>query len=306
LTPTSELQALNERFAHLHAVEFGQGAGGLVIANIANRHADAVVSLHGGHVLAFQPRGEKPVLWMSRQSHYAAGKPIRGGIPLCWPWFGPHPVDTDKPAHGFARLSAWDVVDVTGGNATRLVLALRDSEATRALWPHAFRLELAVTAGRDLDVELAIHNPGPDSFTCTDALHTYFAVSDIAQVRIEGLDGATYLDKVAGYERREQAGAIAVDAETDRVYLETTGDCTIADAGWRRTIRVAKRGSGTTVVWNPWVERSRQLQDFGDDEYHEMVCVETANAADDRITVPPGGTHRLAARLSIEAKPTSG
>jgi glucose-6-phosphate 1-epimerase len=197
----------------------------------------------------------------------------------------------------------WSVLgrDVTADGATRLRLGLADSEETRALWPHAFQLELAVAVGAALDVELLVRNTGARAFTCTGALHSYFAVSDIAGVSVGGLDGSAYLDKAAGHARREQRGAITVTGETDRIYLDTTGDCLIADPGWRRTIRVAKRGSRTTVVWNPWAERARQLADFGDDEYRGMVCVETANAADDQITVPPGGEHRLATTLAVEA-----
>lgn len=300
-TTAAELRALNERTGHGPELTFQPGPGGLIVAAIDNRHAQASVALHGGHVLSFQPRGQKPVLWVSRQSRYTAGKAIRGGIPVCWPWFGDHPADAGKPAHGFARISTWTVLggEVTVDRTTRLRLGLTDSDATRAFWPHAFQLELTVTVGPALEVELLIRNPGPDAFTCTDALHSYFAVSDIANATVHGLDGALYLDK-ASDARVEQAGPIAVTAETDRLFVDTTADCLINDAGWHRNIRVAKRGSRTTVVWNPWVDKARRLPDFGDDEYHDMVCVETANAADDRITIAPGDEHRLAATLSVE------
>ncbi|MEO8075583.1 MAG: D-hexose-6-phosphate mutarotase [Acidobacteriota bacterium] len=301
MTSTSELQSLQEQFAQVPGVAVTKGPGGLTVIGIVNRHAEASIALHGAHVLSFQPRGANPALWVSRHSQFAAKAPIRGGIPICWPWFGPHPDDPAKPAHGFARISQWTVVDISGGEDPRVRLALTDSDATRALWPHPFRLELTVTLGTGLDVELLMQNPGTGPFTCSEALHCYFAVSSVDRMSIEGLHGCAYLDKVAGSARREQTGPIAVTAETDRVYLETTGDCVIVDAGWDRRIRVAKRGSATTVVWNPWVNRSRQLPDFGDEEYREMVCVETANAADDRITVEPGGEHRLATTLSIEA-----
>jgi glucose-6-phosphate 1-epimerase len=291
---------LNERFKHVPGLAFEQGPGGLIVAAITNPLGHARIALHGGHVLAFQPAGQKPVLWVSRHSEYAAGKPIRGGIPVCWPWFGPHPVDAGKPSHGFARISSWSVLDAAGGDATRLRLGLSASEATRSLWPHDFELELTVTVGRQLDVELTIRNPGTEAFTFTGALHSYFAISDIANASVDGLHGCHYLDKVARYERREQTGPIAVTGETDRIYLDTTSDCVIEDAGWERAVRVAKRGSRTTVVWNPWVDRSRQLADFGDEEFREMVCVETANAGDDRITVEPGSEHRLAAIISVE------
>lgn len=302
MTVTPELQSLQERFEHAPELTFRSGPGGLTIAEIANRHAQASVALHGGHVLAFQPRGQKPVLWVSKQSHYAAGKAIRGGIPVCWPWFGGHPTDSDQPAHGFVRTSSWSVlgVEVTAEQVTRLRLGMTDADATRAVWPHAFQLELTVTVGPVLEVELLFRNPGSSAFTCSGALHSYFAVSDIANAGIHGLDGCVYLDKVASYERFEQTGPIAVTAETDRIYLDTTADCLISDAGWQRTIHVAKHGSRTTVVWNPWVDRARQLADFGDDEYRAMVCVETANTADDQITVPPGGEHRLTTTLSVE------
>jgi D-hexose-6-phosphate mutarotase len=192
------------------------------------------------------------------------------------------------------------VLEATGGDATQLRLGLSADDGTRALWPHDFELELTVTVGRTLEVELTIRNPGPSAFTCTGALHSYFAISDITAARVDGLHGCAYLDKVAGYERREQSGPIAVTGETDRIYLDTTGDCVIEDAGWKRAVRVAKRGSRTTVVWNPWIGRARQLPDFGDEEYREMVCVETANTADDAITVEPLGTHHLAAIISVE------
>jgi glucose-6-phosphate 1-epimerase len=293
-------ETLNGRFAHVPGLAFKEGPGGLTVAEITNPHAHARIALQGGHVLAFQPVGQKPILWVSRHSQYAAGTPIRGGIPVCWPWFGQHPVDAQKPPHGFARISPWTVLDAVAEDTTRLWLGLSANEATRSLWPHDFQVELTVTIGRQLEVELTIRNPGPSAFTCTSALHSYFAISDVAKSSVNGLDGCVYLDKVAGYERREQTGPIAFTGETDRIYLDTTTDCVIEDAGWERAVRVAKRGSRSTVVWNPWADRARQLADFGDEEYREMLCVETANAADDAITVAPLGTHRLAAIVSVE------
>lgn len=300
MTSDRDIEALNERFGHPPDAVVVSGQGGLATVQIDNPHGRAAVTLHGGHVLSFQPRGERAVLWISRHSHFTPGVPIRGGIPLCWPWFGPHPTDAGKPSHGFARTAMWSVtgLEVLPDRRTRVRLALSDSEHTRALWGHAFALELVVTAGTELDVELVVRNPGPTAFDCTGALHSYFAISDIAAIRIDGLGGGEYLDKVLNHQRLTQAGPIEITRETDRVYVDTKADCVIADAGWRRAIRIGKRGSRTTVVWNPWVERARQLGDFGDDEYRGMVCVETANAANDVVTVEPGGEHRLATTLS--------
>jgi glucose-6-phosphate 1-epimerase len=276
--------------------------GGLTAAVIAADHATARVALQGGQVLAFQPRGQRPVLFVSRHSHYAEGRAIRGGIPVCWPWFGPHPADPTRPAHGFARTALWSVraSEMIPAGTTRLRLGLTDSDATRRLWPHRFELELTVTVGPVLDVALRIRNPGPAAFTCTGALHSYLRVSDIGRVTVGGLEGGAYLDTVAGHARAEQAGPVTIAGETDRIYLDTTADCLVADAGWGRVIRLAKRGSRTTVVWNPWTARARQLPDLGDEEYRQMLCVETANAAGDQVTVPAGGEHELATTLGIE------
>lgn len=302
IDPLTHLKALNEQFGLASQLVFKTGPGGLTTAEIDSAHATATVVLQGAHVLSFQPHNQQPVLWVSSNSYFAPGKPIRGGIPVCWPWFANHPTDAAKPAHGFARTSEWSVLgsDLTTAEAVRLRLGLTDTIATRALWPHPFHLELVVTVGSTLQVELLIRNAGDSPFTCTGALHSYFSISDIANITITGLEGGTYLDKVAGNQRREQTGPITITGETDRVYLDTSADCLIVDSGWQRQIRVAKRGSQTTVVWNPWIEKAQRMVDFGAEEYRQMVCVETANAADDVISVPAGGEHRLETTISPE------
>ncbi len=298
---TDQLQSLNRRFALAGHLQFKAGPGGLAVADINNEHAAATVVLPGAHVLSFQPRGQRPVLWASAHSRFESGQPIRGGIPLVWPWFGAHPTDPAKPAHGFARTSLWAVSEtaVTSSGATRLRLSLTDSDETRSLWPHPFQLEFTVTVGVDLQVELAMRNVGQSAFTCGAALHSYFAVSDAGRISILGLEGGDYLDKVDGGRRKTQAGPVTIAAETDRIYLDTTAACVIDDPGWGRRIRVAKLGSRSTVVWNPWVDKSRRMADFGDEEYPGMVCVETANAADDVVTVAPAGEHRLQAVIGV-------
>ena len=296
----SSVDALNARFK-TPAVSFSSGSGGLTVAEIANDHAQARVALLGATALAFQPRGQKPVLWVSRESRYTPGKAIRGGIPICWPWFGDHPSDTSKPAHGFARTSDWSVVGWTSAltGATRLRLGLSPTpDATRAV-AHAYRRAI-FTVSNVLEVDLSVRNTGDTPFTCSGALHSYFGIGDIGRVEVQGLDSLEYIDKVARFQRFAQAGPVTITGETDRIYLGTRSDCVIVDAAWQRRIRVAKRGSQTTVVWNPWIEKARQLADFGDDEYHEMICVETTNAADDQITVPPGGEHHLVTTISVE------
>lgn len=300
---------LNEHFAIPGHITFEVGPGDLPVAQIANAHALATVALHGGHVTAFQPRGQEPVIWLSRFARYKVGKAIRGGIPVIWPWFGPHATDaSNKPSHGFARTTMWQVVatDVLANHAnqneaTQIRLAISDNEHTHALWPYAFELQVVITVGETLQVELVMCNRGDEPFTCGGALHSYFKVSDVTDIAIHGLEDTVYIDKLEHSQRKVQQGAITISAETDRVYLDTTSDCVIDDPGLSRRIRIQKSGSRSTVVWNPWSAKAQRMGDFGDEEYPEMVCVETANAGDDLVTVPSGGEHRLTAIISVEA-----
>lgn len=297
---SASLDLLDRRFA-LEGLRFAAGPGGLPAAQVANAHAQAVLVLQGAHVLSYQPRGQQPVLWASSHSHFAPGKPIRGGIPVCWPWFGAHPADPAKPGHGFARTSLWEVLATRAeaDGSTRIELGLGDSDASRPLWPSPFYLRLVVLVGPSLRVELHIRNPGPQAFTCSGALHSYFAVSEAAAIAIHGLEGGAYLDKL-GDQRHLQEGPVGIGAETDRVYLDTAAECRILDPGLRRAICVAKAGSRTTVVWNPWAAKAARLEDFGDHEYRSMVCVETANASPDLIQLPPGGEHCLRTDIRVE------
>jgi D-hexose-6-phosphate mutarotase len=296
-----ELQRLNDQYGIADHLQFKAGPGELTVAAIKNDQATATIALQGGHVISFQPHGQRPVLWVSEHSHYQAGQPIRGGIPVAWPWFADHPTDPGKPAHGFVRTALWTMTETEGlgDGATRLQLSLSDSDWTQKLWPHAFQLEIVITVGFELEVELIAYNPGELAFTCGGALHSYFSVSDATRIAVRGLDGRPYLDKVDGGKRKQQRGAVTIEAETDRIYLDTTATCAIEDLGWGRRIEVAKSGSRSTVVWNPWIDKARRMTDFGDEEYLEMVCVETTNAADDVVTVLPGEEHRLRALISV-------
>lgn len=295
------LDSLNQRFASEGHLRFEPGPGNLPVARIANAHAEVTLVLQGAHVLNFQPRGHQPVLWASNRSHFAPGRPIRGGIPVCWPWFGAHPADPGKPGHGFARTAQWEVESTGAGEdgSTRIELGLADNPATLALWPYPFGLRLIAMVGSHLQLELRVRNRGTQAFTCSGALHSYFSVSDAAAIAIGGLEGNAYLDKVNGGQQRQE-GPVRIAAETDRVYLDTAAECRILDPGMGRCIRIAKQGSRTTVVWNPWIAKAARLEDFGDEEYRAMVCVETANAPPDLIAVPPGGEHCLRAAIRVE------
>jgi glucose-6-phosphate 1-epimerase len=280
-----------------------KGPGGLERLVLSAPDGEAVVTLHGGHVTHFRPRDERPVLWVSARSRFEAGKPIRGGVPICFPWFGPKAGAPDAPLHGFARILPWSLAAVAPeGGGLRATLELTAEAAARGGFPHELGLSLAVTVGRALRMELTVGNTDAAARTFEAALHSYFAVSDVRQVRIRGLEGAPYVDKTAAMARRTGASeSIAIAAETDRVYPGATGAVTIEDPGWRRRIFVRKSGSATTVVWNPWVAKAKAMPDFGDDEWSGMVCVETANAMDDAVTLAPGAAHVMTATIEVQA-----
>lgn len=291
----NRLADLNSRFGMDGNLIFEPGPGGLTVARINNVLADARVALHGGHVMGYQPCGGDPVLWVSRCSHFQGGEPIRGGIPVCWPWFGGHPTDPGQPSHGFARLLNWEVHDTETlpSGATRLCLTLADAGPFRSVWPYAFELRSEITIGAELRLRLVARNRGDRPFAVTAALHSYFAVSAATDIVVRGLEGCTYLDTVGDVTSGTQEGPIVVAEETDRIYLDTETDCLIEDPGLGRAILVAKQGSRSTVVWNPWVAKSARMPDFGDDEYKTMICVETTNADKDIRTIEPGEEHAL-------------
>jgi D-hexose-6-phosphate mutarotase len=297
------LTELNQRFAISNHVQFKEIAEGIIIAEVSNQHANSNIALQGAHVATWQPRGQEPVIWLSPYAKFAPGKSIRGGVPICWPWFGPHATDAKLPGHGYARTVMWDVLETKAlpDGSTFLRFGLIETDATRAQWPHASSAQLEVTVGDKLRVELVTQNNGKESFILGEALHTYFQISDVAQMTIRGLEGCDYLDKVGEPARRTQQGGIVIESEVDRVYVDTPADCVIEDKGLKRAIRIAKTGSNSTVVWNPWTEKANKMGDFGENGFRNMVCVESANAFDNLVTVKAGETHRLAVVYSVEA-----
>ena len=271
---------------------------------VASPIANAQLFFHGAHIARWSPAHlPAPVLWLSTRSAYRHDKGIRGGVPICFPWFGPHPVDRTAPAHGFARLAEWTVAEAAESDDGTVLLSflLETNEGGSPLWPHharvVYRLAVGVTLGMTLDVE----NRGLEPFTFEAALHTYFSVHDVARVTIAGLEGTEYLDKVEGFARKRQGDEpIRFAGETDRVYLETEATCRIADPGWSRTIVVRKSGSRSTVVWNPGADTARTFPDIGPGEWRQMLCVETANVGAAAIRLAPGETHTMQAEVSVE------
>lgn len=299
----SSLNSLNHHFSISGQLAFEETANGMQVVKINNSHASATIALQGAHVMTFQPHDqEAPVLWMSEQAKLEPGKSIRGGVPICWPWFGAHSREASFPAHGFARTMNWGVIaseTLTDGR-TRISFELQKNDVARAQWPYICHLRCIITVGKTLSIELATENTGDTAFEISEALHTYFNVGDIEHIRIIGLENCAYWDKVTDT-RGTQSGSIEIHEEYDRVYLDTAADCIIEDTQLKRRIRIAKRGSLSTVVWNPWTEKSTRMGNMGEEGYRSMVCVESGNALENKISVAPGETHRLLVEYGIES-----
>ncbi len=293
---------LNEKFGIPGTVAFLTAEHGALVAQVTNPHASASIARQGAQVLTWAPAGQAPVVWLSPAARFAVGKSLRGGVPVCWPWFGAHPDDASKPAHGFARNNDWQVQETARlADATRVVLRYLPGDAQRALWPFDAELSLAVTVGERLRLELTTRNTGTEAFTLTQALHTYFHVGDIGAARIEGLEGKPYIDRLAGDARVVQDGPVTIAGEVDRIYLDCPDDVAIIDPSLGRRIRISKQGSRSYVVWNPWIEKGTKFGDMGEDGYRAMLCVETTNAWDDRVRVAPGEQFTLSTEYAVEA-----
>ncbi len=275
-------------------------ANGFQYIEIENKSCTAKVALQGGHLFHYQQHGQKPLLWVSSKSHFKEGKAIRGGIPICWPWFGKHSADPTLPQHGFARTSTFELLEVKerDENSTELTLLMLSSAETHTLWPYQFQLLLHITVGQTLSLALTSRNCDTKPFTISSALHSYFAVSEIGDVSVKGLEGKEYWNALTG-DCEIQQGSIHIREEVDRVYQQTTDPLQLSDAD--RSVRISSAGSASAVVWNPWKEKSAKMGDMENDAYRTMLCIETANALQDARTVLPGEEHTLQLRLTAAA-----
>jgi len=294
-------EVLSQNFGIAGEVAFREDDRGALVCEIRNASGSGTIAIQGAQLLSWNPAGQAQVVWLSPAARFAPGKSLRGGAPVCWPWFGPHPRDPGKPAHGFARNRDWDVREVTSlTQGTRIVMAFAPNDAERVMWSYDAELTLAVTLGERLRFDLTTRNLGSEPITVTQAIHTYFRVGDIGAVRVEGLEGCEYIDKTGGDALIRQAGPILIDREVNRIYLGCPGDAVIFDQSLARRIRVTKQGSTSYVVWNPWAETGAKFGDMGEDGYRHMLCVETTNAATDAVTVAPGETCTLSTEYAIE------
>lgn len=297
--PVQSAMAARPRSA---AVRTEPGQGGLPRLVVATPAATAEIYLQGAHVTAWTPAGQDPVIWLSKHSVFAPGAPIRGGVPLCFPWFGPDPAGSG-PLHGFARIADWTLAEVAeAGDEVAVTLTLSEASAQAAAW-RRFSAQYTVTVGATLTLALEVTNTGSAPIEFQEAMHTYLAVGDIRGATITGLEGSAYNDRL-GPGRTEAAGApLRIEGETDRVYQQP-GTVVLQDPAGRRTLSVAATGSADAVVWNPWIAKAKAMGDFGDHEWPEMVCVETANVLDNAVALQPGEAATMTA--VIAATPAGG
>lgn len=285
-------------------VSASEGPGGLPVLTVSTPACTGEVHLHGAHVTAWAPQGAQPVLWMSGQSHFDPDASIRGGVPICGPWFGPGRAGGREPAHGFLRLTRWTLADASAADDDAVTLVFAAGPEQTAGRPGAddypgLTARYTVTMGRTLELSLEV-TAGEAKMELEEALHAYLTVADITATTVEGLDGARYADKAPGGRAvNAQFGPVEFKRQTDRVYASTE-PVAVVDPGLRRRITVEKEGSASTVVWNPWDRKAAELEDFGDDEWTGMVCIEPANALNGHVKLEAGASHTITARFGVE------
>jgi glucose-6-phosphate 1-epimerase len=304
MSESPTVEELNQRFAITGVAQITAGNGGLPRVCVGTPAATAEIYMHGAQLTSWRPRGAEEVIFLSEQSPWKEGHAIRGGIPICFPWFRNKADDPNAPSHGFVRTKAWQLDSVESkGDSAVVSLSTASDAATRAWWPHDFRLVHRLTIGAELTQELVVSNSGTAPLRFEEALHTYYRVAAAESLRITGLDGVDYLDNTDANREKRQEGDIVFTGQTDRVYLDTTHAVEISDPTMRRRIRLAKEDSRTTVVWNPWKEGARSLADLGDDEWRTMACVEAGNIRSFAVDLVPGKQHSMKTSIQVAEAP---
>lgn len=297
---------LREKFGIPDILDFDENEYGLGRIIVNTKACSAELYFQGAHLTQWHPTNSEPVLFLSERSEFRPGKAIRGGIPIIFPWFGARTATsvssrTDGPSHGFARTSNWQLVSATmNGDAVRLKLTLEPNELSRSLGYEAFLLVYEVTIGAKLRLQLTVENGSQSSMSFEEALHSYFMVGDATRTEISGLADTEYFDKTDGFKRkRQKENVLVLNGETDRPYINSETRVTLDDPVLKRRLIIEKQYSKSTVVWNPWSELSVKLADLGADGWRRMICIETANAMENAVTIEPGEHHTMHACVSV-------
>lgn len=299
---SSSIEALNDRFSIKNLVQVVAGQGNLPKIHISSPAAEADIYLHGAHITSWRPAGSEEVIFLSKKSHWEEGRAIRGGIPVCFPWFRAKADDPHAPAHGFARIKTWQLVSITQEQDSIVVsLQTESDDESRRWWPHEFQLLHRITVGTELRSELIVTNTDSTPLRFEEALHTYYNVGDAAKVRIAGLDGVDFFDNTDANRGKTQSGDIVFAHPFDNVYVNAPGAVELNDPSLQRRIHIKKENSFTTVVWNPWIDGAKAMSDLGDDEWRQMACVEASNILDSAVTLAPGEKHSMTASVKVTA-----
>lgn len=271
-------------------------ANGFKYIEVRNKKAEAKIALQGAHIFHFQARGRPSLLWLSTLSAFEKGTAIRGGVPICFPWFGKAKKTASLPQHGFARTAMWELLKQhePDENTTELTLVLCSSATTKKLWDYDFELRLKIVITSELQISLCVHNKDIRTFEISTALHSYFNVSNIHNVHLNGLDGCAYYDDLLQKESK-QVSNLTIDKEVDRYYWGIYEPVSLVDENF--TIALEQKGTNTMVVWNPWTEK--KMQDMSNDAYRQMLCLETAQRGSDAAIVAPDESCTISVSISM-------
>lgn len=271
---------------------------GIEFVQVQNAHSQACFTLHGAHLIHFQQNGQAPLIWLSKTAIFDNNKAIRGGVPICWPWFGaaPESFGENLPSHGFARNSLWQLLETKEvATGTEVSFRLTDTPASRELWPFQFELTLVATIGQEIDLRLITHNLSKQAAPYLAALHTYLNISAPENASVTGL-GPSYLDSLDGKQQKTATGDLSINGAIDSLYLQAQPKLALNDTGFAREVSISNSGNDTVVVWTPWIEGAAAMGDMPDDGYQTMLCVESA-ITQQAVTIAPGDKHELTTKI---------
>jgi glucose-6-phosphate 1-epimerase len=297
-----DVASLNRFYSRYKRIYFEEGPGGFPLAKIRTEKASATVAMYGGQLVSYKPaHAEHDLFYLSEQAIYQQGKAIRGGVPLCWPWFGDDPEGEGRQAHGFVRNMFWELLDTRiYDEVVHATFGMESTKLTKKnWWQHDFKLQKKLTIGEDLTIELTTENCGNKPLTLSEALHSYFLIGDVDQVAVCGLDGTDYLDKTQGFAQLRQEHDVTIDKEYDSIFIEAPNSAIIHDPVLSRKINIQHDGAENFVIWNPW-DKAANMADLPDEDYKKFICVETANALANTIRVEPGKTHTMKVQYDIK------
>jgi glucose-6-phosphate 1-epimerase len=296
------IEELNARLGIAGRAQVLAGEAGIPKVHVTAPQCHGEMYLHGAQVTSWKPVGAEEAIFLSREARWEEGKAIRGGIPICFPWFRAKADDSHAPAHGVVRTKIWTLESIEqNADGITVSMSTQSDPDTRRWWPADFRVLHCVTFGSELRLELTVSNTGTKPFRFEEALHTYYRVGDVRKVRVRGLDGVTYLDNTDSNKKKKQNGDVVISSPTDNAYMNTQNPLQLIDPVLNRSIQVTKQNSDSTVIWNPWAEGARALSDLGDDEWQDMACVEGGNILENAVELAPSADHKITVTMTVNS-----